>query len=196
LGHRLPVTLEEATQEWLTILDGKHSLWIGIHPAEKASIFAFLKIFHLAISQETFDFRQGSIGNFFLAGSMIFYRNLESAIAHMASLLKCPPSVKVMPVIATVKSPTLARRCTIHSSKSSSKTELIQRSMTIRTASLLDTRDFIIGAELRNGTLLVGQCEISHPGTIFPENTPVEIMETLSSMTPVGYIPQSPGNLS
>jgi hypothetical protein len=66
-----------------SIVEGVHSLWGGVSEPYKHMIRAFLVHFQLQIlsqvSQE-FNFRNGSIGNFFFAGARTFFRSLESAV--------------------------------------------------------------------------------------------------------------------
>lgn len=66
-----------------SIVEGTHPLWGGVSEPYKHMIRSFLVHFQLQIlSQvsEEFNFRNGSIGNFFFAGSRTFFRSLESAV--------------------------------------------------------------------------------------------------------------------
>lgn len=81
LAHRLPGTSAGAAKaEWYEIVEGDHALWEGVSEPYKHTIRAFLVHFQANIlrhSSERFDFRNGSVGNFFFAGARIFFRSLE-----------------------------------------------------------------------------------------------------------------------
>ncbi len=72
LSYRLPVTgsMQAIRLEWLDILEGKHPLWRGIEHERKECVRGFLVHFESEIlrrAHRNFNFRGGSIGNFFLA---------------------------------------------------------------------------------------------------------------------------------
>ncbi|KAI9338809.1 hypothetical protein BDR26DRAFT_838075 [Obelidium mucronatum] len=135
-----------AKMEWLNILEGNHHLWQNISLPYRETIRSFLLQFHYKILKEiggggliitsggesnrTFDFRGGSLGNFFLTGCRIFFNSLEASIFQFARVTRCPSATMVLPVIATNHNPVA------------------------------------IGCTLRNGGVIFGQCEISHPGTV------------------------------
>jgi hypothetical protein len=53
-------------------------------------------------ANKRFSFRQGSIGNFFLAGAMSFFRSLESAVFLFESITGIPAErLSVLPCIHT-----------------------------------------------------------------------------------------------
>ncbi|KAJ3241567.1 hypothetical protein HDU81_000106 [Chytriomyces hyalinus] len=160
LSYRLPTgpPLSEyhtspAKLEWHTILEGNHPLWNGISLPYRETIRAFLLQFHYKILKEiggggllnsasgednrSFDFRGGSLGNFFITGCRLFFDSLEAAIFQFARITRCPSETQVVPIVATNHNPVS------------------------------------IGVTLRNGGVIYGQCEISHPGT--RTNPPLEV---------------------
>ncbi len=135
LSYRLPShnRSREIKQEWMDILEGRHPLWRGIEPERKEVIRGFLVHFESEVLRRAhrhFNFRGGSIGNFFLAAAQKFFRSIQSAIFLFAATTMISTSGvlggKVLPVINTNHTATIA-------------------------------------AELENGEVVVGQCEISHP---------------------------------
>ncbi|KAJ3305134.1 hypothetical protein HDU76_005057, partial [Blyttiomyces sp. JEL0837] len=141
LSYRLPTDLptntngnsSPAKNEWHDIVEGTHPLWTNISLPYRETIRAFLLQFHYKILKQVgqgpmFDFRGGSLGNFFLTGCRLFFDSLEAAIFQFARITRAPSRTDVMSIIATNRN-TVA-----------------------------------IAANLRNGNLIVGQCEISHPG--------------------------------
>ncbi|KAJ3129228.1 hypothetical protein HK098_002212 [Nowakowskiella sp. JEL0407] len=137
LNYRLPSisTPLAAKNEWHEIVEGSHSLWMGISEPYRETIRAFLCHFNHELLRQSgtrgaFDFRSGSIGNFFLTGSRLFFNSLEAAIFQFARITRIPENTKVVPVNTT------------------------NASQAVRIAALL-----------RNGKTIAGQCEISHPGS-------------------------------
>ncbi|SNX82977.1 uncharacterized protein MEPE_01683 [Melanopsichium pennsylvanicum] len=136
LSYRLPSqgSLKEIKQEWMDILEGRHPLWQGIEPERKEVIRGFLVHFESEVlrrAHRRFNFRGGSIGNFFLAAAQMFFRSIQSAIFLFSATTQINSGSgivggKVLPVINTNHTATIA-------------------------------------AELEDGEILVGQCEISHP---------------------------------
>ncbi|KDN52882.1 hypothetical protein K437DRAFT_253831 [Tilletiaria anomala UBC 951] len=147
LSYRLPTTgpTRDIKQEWLDILEGRHKLWKGIEHERKECIRGFLVHFESEIlrrAHRNFNFRGGSVGNFFLAAGQKFFRSIQSSIflfsavslingANVAgqygsTAVGAMVGAKVIPVINTNHTATIA-------------------------------------AELRSGDVIVGQCEISHP---------------------------------
>lgn len=134
LSHRLPSqgASREIKQEWMDILEGRHRLWRGIEPERKEVIRGFLVQFESEVLRRAhrhFNFRGGSIGNFFLAAAQKFFRSIQSAIFLFSATTQISTSLlasKVLPVINTNHTATIA-------------------------------------AELEDGQMIVGQCEISHP---------------------------------
>ncbi|KAJ3271321.1 hypothetical protein HK104_004706, partial [Borealophlyctis nickersoniae] len=147
LSHRLPIDDGSppgvtAKSEWLDIVEGCHPLWQGISHPFRETIRAFLAHFHHEIVRCTarrgpFDFRGGSIGNFFISGSRLFFSNLDAAIFQFTRITRIPPRTEVLPVLC---------------------------------ASTHGTHT--IAASLRNGHIIVGQCDISHPGQVIPDTAP------------------------
>ncbi|KAJ3041233.1 hypothetical protein HDV00_009771 [Rhizophlyctis rosea] len=143
LSYRLPTEDTQpagtAKAEWVDILEGAHQLWMNISNPYKETIRAFLNHFnHELIRSATrrgyFDFRSGSIGNFFLSGSRLFFSSLDAAVFQFARITRVPPRTEVLPVVAT------------------------------------DHHTPTIAVSLRNGDRIIGQCEISHPGSVVAES--------------------------
>ncbi|KAJ1585560.1 hypothetical protein NDA11_005898 [Ustilago hordei] len=134
LSYRLPSSgkSREIKQEWMDILEGRHRLWRGIESERKEVIRGFLVHFESEVLRRAhrhFNFRGGSIGNFFLAAAQKFFRSIQSAIflfSATTQISTSSPASKVLPVINTNHTATIA-------------------------------------AELEDGEIIVGQCEISHP---------------------------------
>lgn len=116
LSYRLPTVgkSREIKQEWMDILEGRHQLWRGIEPERKECIRGFLVHFESEILRRThrnFDFRGGSIGNFFLAAAQKFFRSIQSAIflfSATALIHVGGHGGKVVPVINTNHTATIA----------------------------------------------------------------------------------------
>ncbi|KAJ3190172.1 hypothetical protein HDU85_000463 [Gaertneriomyces sp. JEL0708] len=140
-----PVPLERegggsAKSEWLDILEGRHRLWRGISEPYRETIRAFLvgfqnELYKTAVRGPQFDFQGGSIGNFFLTGSRLFFNNLDAAVFQFMRILRVPPRTEVIPVVATARG------------------------------------SVTIAAELQDQSVIVGQCDISHPGLVLPVGT-------------------------
>ncbi|GMH38306.1 hypothetical protein BSKO_06190 [Bryopsis sp. KO-2023] len=111
LGHRLPTDDgEEAKREWYSIVEGCHPLWDGVSEPYKHTIRAFLVYFHSQILRhvtQMFDFRNGSVGNFFFAGARLFFRSLDAAIFLFARVARIPEGSQVLPAIQTEERITL-----------------------------------------------------------------------------------------
>ncbi|KAF8203162.1 hypothetical protein BJ912DRAFT_943050 [Pholiota molesta] len=91
LAYRLPsISSErEARDEWRDIVEGRSKLWKGIPSDRKETIRGFLVYFEselLKRAHKNFDFRNGSIGNYFLAAAQGFFRSLPSAIFLFSSI--------------------------------------------------------------------------------------------------------------
>lgn len=104
-------------------------------------------------AHKKFNFRNGSIGNYFLTGARIFFGSLESAIFLFSAITGIAEPTKVVPVINT-------------------------------------NHGISIAAELQNGKIILGQCEISHPSqsTIFTNSI------TPSIESPFGTPPLVPSD--
>jgi hypothetical protein len=134
LAHRLGNDSKAAKQEWYSIVEGDDPLWEGISDAYRHIIRGFLVHFHANImrhSTKRFDYRGGSVGNFFFAGARIFFRSLEAAIFLFSRVARIPEGSLVLPAICTEDHITL-------------------------------------GAELADGSLIIGQHQISHPSNTGP----------------------------
>jgi len=111
LAYRLPAkgTEKEAREQWREVVEGKSKLWLGIPHDRKETIRRFLVYFEnevLRRSHKNFDFRNGSIGNFFLAAAQDFFRSLPSAIFLFSSITNSQASI--LPVIVTSHTVTIA----------------------------------------------------------------------------------------
>ncbi|KAJ3101546.1 hypothetical protein HDU97_001295 [Phlyctochytrium planicorne] len=115
LSYRLPVDppslfhgMTPARLEWASIVEGTHPLWKDISEPYRETIRAFLLQFHHQILKQAghgpvFDFRGGSIGNFFLTGCRLFFDSLEAAIFQFARITRAPSRTDVMSVVASNK---------------------------------------------------------------------------------------------
>ncbi|KAK2461746.1 hypothetical protein APHAL10511_006209 [Amanita phalloides] len=111
LAYRLPAGHidKEARDQWREIVEGKSKLWLGIPHDRKETIRRFLVYFENEIlrrSHKNFDFRNGSIGNFFLAAAQEFFTSLPSAIFLFSSITHSQASI--LPVIITNHTATIA----------------------------------------------------------------------------------------
>jgi len=102
LAYRLSMSCRRAAEkEWLEILSGGHVLWSGISPGRKQMIHSFLSHFERQVSNADFDFRNGSVGNFFFAGARTFFSSLEAAIFVFSRIAKIPENAVVLPALLT-----------------------------------------------------------------------------------------------
>ncbi|KAI9105366.1 hypothetical protein DFS34DRAFT_689910 [Phlyctochytrium arcticum] len=93
---------------WFDILEGKHPLWQGISAPYRETIRAFLahfqhEIIRSACRRPPFEYQGGSIGNFFLTGSRLFFDNLDAAVFQFARIMRVPGRTDVVPVLATAR---------------------------------------------------------------------------------------------
>ncbi|KAG2227440.1 hypothetical protein INT45_007465 [Circinella minor] len=100
LSYRLPSEgdIQAIRHEWNLIVQGRHKLWHPIARDKKESIRGFLVMFNFEIlkrAYKNFNFRNGSIGNFFLTGARLFFGSLEAAITGIEE------ETSVIPVIIT-----------------------------------------------------------------------------------------------
>ncbi|KAK9908076.1 hypothetical protein WJX75_002470 [Coccomyxa subellipsoidea] len=111
LAHRLSGDSADAAKaDWYEVVEGDHALWRGVSEPYKHTIRAFLVYFHTQIlrhSTERFDFRNGSVGNFFFAGARLFFRSLEAAIFLFSRVARIPEGSLVLPAICTEERITL-----------------------------------------------------------------------------------------
>jgi 2-phospho-L-lactate transferase/gluconeogenesis factor (CofD/UPF0052 family) len=116
LAYRLPSnSAEDAKKEWYDIVEGDHPLWQGVSEPYKHTIRAFLVHFHVNIlrhSTERFNFRSGSVGNFFFAGARTFFRSLEAAIFLFSRVARIPEGSLVLPAVCTEERISLAAELT------------------------------------------------------------------------------------
>ncbi|EPS57406.1 hypothetical protein M569_17412, partial [Genlisea aurea] len=54
LGHRLPLDAKMAKSEWYDIVEGNHSLWIGVSKPYRETIRAFLAYFQAQVSSSRY----------------------------------------------------------------------------------------------------------------------------------------------
>ncbi|KAF7721494.1 hypothetical protein EC973_004633 [Apophysomyces ossiformis] len=106
LSYRLPPEGDEYTirDEWSQIVEGRHRLWDRIPTEKKETIRGFLVLFNFEIlkrAHKHFNFRNGSIGNFFLTGARLFFGSLEAAIFLFESITAIREPTHVIPVINT-----------------------------------------------------------------------------------------------
>ena len=121
-----------AREDWRRVVEGTHPLWTGVSEPYKHLIRSFLVHFHSEVLRAplgaTFDWRGGSVGNFFFAGARLFFRSLEAAAFLFCRVARAPEGAAVLPAVATESALALA-------------------------------------AVLEDGSVLVGQNEISHPSS-------------------------------
>ncbi|ORZ01272.1 hypothetical protein BCR43DRAFT_486662 [Syncephalastrum racemosum] len=113
LSYRLPADAPEQDikDEWTLIVEGRHPLWQPIPNEKKEAIRGFLTSFHCEIlkrAHKRFDFRNGSIGNFFLTGARLFFGSLEAALFLFAAITGISQRALVVPVINTNHTATIA----------------------------------------------------------------------------------------
>ncbi|KAI8986391.1 hypothetical protein BDB01DRAFT_785486 [Pilobolus umbonatus] len=106
LSYRLPAEGDEnlIRDEWLRIVEGRHTRWDHISIEKKETIRGFLVLFNFEITKRAhkhFNFRNGSIGNFFLTGARLFFGSLEAAIFLFSSITAIREPTYVLPVINT-----------------------------------------------------------------------------------------------
>ncbi|KAF8665082.1 hypothetical protein AX16_000550 [Volvariella volvacea WC 439] len=111
LAYRLPAhyTDREAREEWRDIVEGRSHLWSGIPNDRKETLRGFLVYFEselLKRAHKNFDFRNGSIGNYFLAAAQEFFRSLPSAIFLFSSITNS--QANIVPVVVTNHTVTIA----------------------------------------------------------------------------------------
>eukprot|EP00210_Caulerpa_lentillifera_P000312 g305.t1 len=111
LGHRLQSSdQDEAKREWLEIIEGRHVLWTDVTSPYKHTIRRFLVYFQTEIllnCRMHFDYRNGSVGNFFFAGARLFFHSLEAAIFLFSRVARIPEGSRVLPAIETEERLTL-----------------------------------------------------------------------------------------
>lgn len=111
LAYRFPpnTSQREARDHWRDIIEGKSSLWKGIPTDRKETIRGFLVYFEselLKRAHKNFDFRNGSVGNYFLAAAQGFFRSLPSAIFLFSAITNS--QANILPVIVTNHTVTIA----------------------------------------------------------------------------------------
>ena len=112
-----------AKEELVNIINGVHGIWNidkdavlisgnwskqSIPEPYKRTLIAFLTHFYQAAtvpqvsadgSDDEFDFRGGSIGNFIFTGARLFFQSLEAAILWFSTLSSIPAQSRVCPVM-------------------------------------------------------------------------------------------------
>lgn len=117
LSYRFPsdCTEREARELWREIVEGKSKLWAGIPADRKETIRGFLVYFEselLKRAHKNFCFRNGSLGNYFLAAAQGFFRSLPSAIFLFSSITGS--QAHVLPVLVTSHFVTIAAELENH----------------------------------------------------------------------------------
>ena len=77
----------------MDIIEGRHPLWEGIDAEKRECVRGFLVQFESDVlhrAHRNFNFRGGSIGNFFLAAMQRFFRSIQSAIFLFAAVTEIP----------------------------------------------------------------------------------------------------------
>ncbi|RVW18860.1 Uncharacterized protein YNL011C [Vitis vinifera] len=169
LGHRLPLDAQAAKLEWYQIVEGEHALWEGVSKPYRETIRSFLAYFQNQIlrrSKESFCFSNGSIGNFFFAGARIFFDSLDAAIFLFSRVSDIPTESLILPVISTNDRLTLG--C-----------ELWE----VMGLSHLSFTNSTVSPHVRDGSIIRGQNEISHPtsGSMQPINKEISSVPPLPS---------------
>lgn len=105
-NHRLASSAGHARTEWLSIIEGTHSLWQSVPSEKKELIRAYLNLLNLEILKRArpssvFNFQSASLGNLFLTGARLFSGSLESSLYALRSFCQIPEGVEVLPVINT-----------------------------------------------------------------------------------------------
>ncbi|ORX53597.1 UPF0052-domain-containing protein [Hesseltinella vesiculosa] len=113
MSYRLPSDGSESSirEEWYLIVDGRHKLWNQISVEKKETIRGFLVAFNSEIlkrAHKQFNFRNGSIGNFFLTGARLFFGSLEAAIFLFSAITGIREPTYVLPCINTNHSAAIA----------------------------------------------------------------------------------------
>ncbi|KAI7864357.1 hypothetical protein BDF14DRAFT_1835586 [Spinellus fusiger] len=86
------------------IVEGRHRLWESISSEKRETIRGFLVLFNCEIlkrAHKHFNFRNGSIGNFFLTGARLFFGSIEAAVFLFSSITDIREPTYVIPVINT-----------------------------------------------------------------------------------------------
>ncbi|KAI8821117.1 uncharacterized protein EV422DRAFT_496084 [Fimicolochytrium jonesii] len=162
LSYRLPFDEKlSAKEEWLEMLEGRHHLWDGISHPYRETIRTFLahfqhELFRSATRKPLFNFQGGSIGNFFLTGSRLFFDNLDAAVFQFMRIMRVPPRTEVVPVLTTTRGAV------------------------------------VIAAAQRDGGVIYGQCEISHPGQVMPEGARTRSGSLKPTLIPFTSVTRSP----
>ena len=137
-----------AKTEWHAILHGTHHKWTALLSDEfKCTVLRFLHYFEQCVLDKRrqsphlghFDYRNGSIGNFFFSGARLFFGSMAAAIFWWSRVAGIPDGSRVIPAASSYPNP--EQRSAIES--------------------------LTVGAVIQNdqGTTydVIGQCEISHP---------------------------------
>ncbi|KAF8679551.1 hypothetical protein RHS04_03994 [Rhizoctonia solani] len=112
LSYRFPsdCSEREAREFWRDIVEGKSKIWAGIPPDRKETIRVYFESELLKRAHKNFDFRNGSLGNYFLAAAQGFFRSLPSAIFLFSSITHS--QAHVLPVLVTSHFVTIAAELT------------------------------------------------------------------------------------
>lgn len=180
LSYRLPVTGRSSAvkAEWRHILEGTHKLWRGIEHERREAVRGFLVLFDSEIlrrSNRKFNFRGGSIGNFFLAyvlpPSLSVNFDTHTHVRHPISAAQkffrsIQSAIFLFSAVTLINGAGVATGLTFGpfnggtASAAGTGSRVIPAINTNHTAT--------IAADLRDGETIVGQCEISHPANPSP----------------------------
>jgi 2-phospho-L-lactate transferase/gluconeogenesis factor (CofD/UPF0052 family) len=105
-NYRLADDSNQARQEWLEIVEARHSLWSNISSSRKELIRPFLNLVNMEIVKRArptsvFSFSRASIGNMFLTGARLFTGSLESSIELLTLICGVHSRTRVLPAVNT-----------------------------------------------------------------------------------------------
>ena len=113
-------SFHESTFEWKRVLDGTHPLWTrDISDQYRTTVLAFLNYFDEQVQARLkacpelgpFDYRNGSIGNFFFTGARLFFRSLSAAIFWWSRVAQIPECTRVVSATKTQSSHSVTATC-------------------------------------------------------------------------------------
>jgi hypothetical protein len=106
LEHRLGNDRAQVEEEWQNLVNGSHQLTAN-SSCYLTTILAFLKYFNESVISQgarfpelgSFDWRNGSIGNFFFTGARLFFTSLDAAIFWWGRVAQIPANTTVLPAV-------------------------------------------------------------------------------------------------
>jgi len=159
--HLLELRIQ-SKEEWHSVLNSTHQKWDkNISDEFRRTILRFLRFFEEEVQKRQdemgeFNYRNGSVGNFFFTGARLFFQSLSAAIFWWSRVARIPEGCKVIPAPASLPIDTEIRSFTIG-------------------AELMDQDG--------NKSMMIGQSKISHP--IHPETSTNDIKK-ISGREPFG----------